>query len=210
MADINKKLLTTPDGTPGPQHKQKGEDDFEFTEGSNGAQHVKIVDSAGNAISKINVKDNDVKTELDIIKQTQNEILKRLDGTFDTQVTGSNVEDENAIPTRKKSVDSEKLSEFIVLAGTEKICFSDYSPDIDEILFGCFAKNGHDYTLRTIEKPMAYDGSLYNETLIYSEGSREAVIERKFVNFHRITFRLRNRDTEDQEYRVAFRQLWRR
>lgn len=156
------------------------------------------------------VRDDGLDKRLKSIEEQNEKILKRLDGTFDTQVTGSIVEDGDAVPTRKKSVESEKMSNFIVLAGTEKICFSDYSPDIDEILFGCFAKNGHDYTLRTIEKPMAYDGSLYNETLIYSEGSREAVIERKFVNFHRITSRLRNRDTEDQEYRVAFRQIWRR
>lgn len=33
-------------------------------------------------------KDTDVKQELESIKDTQNEILERLDGTFDTQVIG--------------------------------------------------------------------------------------------------------------------------
>lgn len=36
--------------------------------------------------------DEAVKTELESIKATQAEILERLDGTFDTQLTGSNVE----------------------------------------------------------------------------------------------------------------------
>lgn len=38
------------------------------------------------------VQDEYVKAELESIKQTQQQILQRLDGTFNTQLTGSNVE----------------------------------------------------------------------------------------------------------------------
>ncbi len=87
MADINKRLLTakTVSGdVPAPQHKVKGESDFEFTEGSGGAQHTKIVDSSGQPIS--------IDEELKSIKRTQAEILDRLDKGIDTRQTGSNVE----------------------------------------------------------------------------------------------------------------------
>ena len=83
MADINKRLLTASDGIPAPQHKVKGESDFEFTEGSSGAQHTKIVDSSGQPIS--------IDEELKSIKRTQAEILDRLDNGIDTRLTGSNV-----------------------------------------------------------------------------------------------------------------------
>src|SRR5699024_11833551 len=84
MADINKRLLTSSDGIPAPQHKVKGESDVEFTEGSGGAQHTKIVDSSGQPIS--------IDDELKSIKRTQAEILDRLDNGIDTRVTGSNAE----------------------------------------------------------------------------------------------------------------------
>lgn len=93
MADINKKLLETSGGTPGPQHKTIGKNEFEWTEGSDGALHMKIVDSNGEVISDIGVKDEDVRAELESIKQTQSEILDKLNGTIDTQLTGSNMED---------------------------------------------------------------------------------------------------------------------
>src|SRR5699024_6483433 len=89
MADINKRLLTASDGIPAPQHKVKGESDFEFTEGSGGAQHTKIVDSSGQPIS--------IDAELKSIKRTQAEILDRLDNGIDTRLTGSIVEVENII-----------------------------------------------------------------------------------------------------------------
>ena len=79
MADINKRLLTSSDGIPAPQHKVKGESDFEFTEGSGGAQHTKIVDSSGQPIS--------IDDELKSIKRTQSEILDRLDKGIDTRLT---------------------------------------------------------------------------------------------------------------------------
>lgn len=84
MADINKKLLTTADDTPAPQQKKKGENKFEFVEGSHGAQHHKLVDSAGNPF--------DVKSEINTIKRTQQDILEKLNGTVDTRQTGSIVE----------------------------------------------------------------------------------------------------------------------
>src|SRR5699024_6791315 len=89
MADINKRLLTASDGIPAPQHKVKGESDFEFTEGSGGAQHTKIVDSSGQPIS--------IDDELKSIKRTKAEILDRLDNGIDTRVTGSIVEYYNDI-----------------------------------------------------------------------------------------------------------------
>lgn len=49
MADINVNLKRALDG-PGPQHKVKDQTAFEFSEGSNGALHVKVTDEQGNPI----------------------------------------------------------------------------------------------------------------------------------------------------------------
>ncbi len=83
MVDINARLLETTNGK-GPQHKIEDENKFQFTEGSEGNLHV---------------RDKGVKEELEFIKQeladtkqTNQQILQRLDGTFDTRLNGSNVE----------------------------------------------------------------------------------------------------------------------
>lgn len=77
MADIYARLKTTPNG-PGPQHKKEGINEFEFTEGKDG---------------KLNVRDVDVKAELELIKQQQQQILQRLNEPIETELTGSIVED---------------------------------------------------------------------------------------------------------------------
>src|SRR5699024_728067 len=84
MANINKRLLTSSEGIPAPQHKVKCESDCEFTEGSSGAQHTIIVESYVQPIS--------IYAEIKSIKQTQAEILGRLDNGIYTRVTGCNVE----------------------------------------------------------------------------------------------------------------------
>src|SRR5690625_4597237 len=85
MVDINARLLETTNGK-GPQHKIEDENKFQFTEGSEGNLHV---------------RDKGVKEELEFIKQeladtkqTNQQILQRLDGIFDTRLNGSNVEKE--------------------------------------------------------------------------------------------------------------------
>lgn len=92
MADINAYLREAING-PAPQHKVAGRNQFEISEGSDGATHTKIVDVDGNPLSTFPVEDKAVKAELESIKATQAEILERLDGTFDTRLTGSNLED---------------------------------------------------------------------------------------------------------------------
>lgn len=95
MADLNVNLKKTLDG-PGPQHKVAGQAAVEFSEGSNGALHTKVTDPEGNPIDPREVKfpqnqdvtDAQVKSELEAIKQTQTEILAKLNGTINTQSTG--------------------------------------------------------------------------------------------------------------------------
>lgn len=95
MADINVPLLVALGDRAAPQHKVRGQEAFEFSEGSDGALHTKIVDQNGNPISssnKLQVADIDVKAELEQIKQQQQQILQRLNQPIDTQLTGSYVE----------------------------------------------------------------------------------------------------------------------
>src|SRR5699024_2583867 len=92
MADINAYLREAING-PAPQHKVAGRNQFEISEGSDGATHTKIVDVDGNPLSSFPVEDKAVKAELAEIRRAQADILERLDGGIDTRLTGSNVED---------------------------------------------------------------------------------------------------------------------
>lgn len=97
MAEINARLRRALDG-PAPQHKVDGKDSFEFTEGSDGAQHIKIVDVDGTPLSVIPTKNSAVESRLDSIENKLDSVIEN--GVINTQVSGSNVEDKNAVPTR--------------------------------------------------------------------------------------------------------------
>src|SRR5690606_32782958 len=121
MADINAPLLVALGDRAAPQHKVHGQEAFEFSEGSDGALHTKIVDQNGNPISssnKLQVADTDVKAELEQIKQQQQQILQRLDDTFNTQLTGSIIENDSIKTsiTKNNSV-RELLANTVVPAG---------------------------------------------------------------------------------------------
>lgn len=92
MADINAYLREAING-PAPQHKVAGRNQFEISEGSDGATHTKIVDVDGNPLSSVPVEDKAVKAELAEIRRAQADILERLDDGIDTRLTGSNVEE---------------------------------------------------------------------------------------------------------------------
>lgn len=77
MADILARLKEAINGKA-PQHKVEGKAEFEFTEGKDG---------------KLNVRDVDVKAELELIKQQQQQILDRLNQPVKTELTGSIVEE---------------------------------------------------------------------------------------------------------------------
>lgn len=76
MADIQDKLLTDRNDNPIPQHVNE-DNKFEKTKGSNGAQHVKIVDSSGEAVSKINVNDSNATGLLEYMKEFMEEQTTR-------------------------------------------------------------------------------------------------------------------------------------
>lgn len=123
MSNIDINLIRARDGAA-PQHKASNANKFELSEGSDGAQHVKIVDSEGNVQDKISVElpdkqivtvdnqiqlptdypDKAVEARLQAIEQTQSQILDKLNDTIDTRLTGSNVED--GLPTKIKDYGS--------------------------------------------------------------------------------------------------------
>src|SRR5699024_10866263 len=112
MSNVDINLIRARDGAA-PQHKVSNANKFELTEGSDGAQHVKIVDSEGNIQDKISVDlpdrqivtvdnqvqlptdypDKAVEARLQAIEQTQSQILDKLNDTIDTRLTGSIVEE---------------------------------------------------------------------------------------------------------------------
>src|SRR5699024_6577742 len=108
MSNIDINLIRALDGAA-PQHKASNANKFELTEGSDGAQHVKIVDSEDNVQDKISVElpdkqivtvdnqiqlptvypDKAVEARLQAIEQTQSQILHKLKDTIDTRHTVS-------------------------------------------------------------------------------------------------------------------------
>src|SRR5699024_11837639 len=64
--------------------KVAAKNELEVVEGSDGAQDIKVVGKSG--------KVQDIGDRVESIENQQQEILERLDGTFNTKVTGSNVE----------------------------------------------------------------------------------------------------------------------
>src|SRR5699024_10082842 len=110
MSNVDINLIRARDGAA-PQHKVSNANKFELTEGSDGEQHVKIVDSEGNVQDKISVDlpdkqivtvdnqiqlptdypDKAVEARLQAIEQTQSQILDKLNDTIDTRLTGSKV-----------------------------------------------------------------------------------------------------------------------
>lgn len=107
--DVSDKNLIRAKNGFAPQGYNPNTQQFELSYNSDGASHTKIVDHNGNPISsenKLQVADADVKTELEQIKQTQQQILQRLDNPIDTQLTGNSIEDGQAMPVRTIGIKS--------------------------------------------------------------------------------------------------------
>lgn len=86
MADIEAYLKETYNG-PAPQHKLPNKDQFEVSEGSDGAPHSKIVDKDGKPIDPRDVNfpadypDLTANERLEAIEQTQGQIITALQAT---------------------------------------------------------------------------------------------------------------------------------
>src|SRR5699024_5140711 len=124
MSNIDINLIRALDGAA-PQHKASNANKFELSEGSDGAQHVKIVDSEGNVQDKISVElpdkqivtvdnqiqlptdypDKAVEARLQAIEQTQSQILDKLNDTIDTRLTGSIMDDVEAVPVKGRKLE---------------------------------------------------------------------------------------------------------
>ncbi|WP_077325795.1 hypothetical protein [Virgibacillus siamensis] len=103
MADINASLKTTLNGKA-PQHKIEGQNAFEFSEGSDGALHIKTTDVNGKPIDPREVSnlptdypDSATKAAIDALKAENIALNNKLQGIIDgttpanTQLTGSSV-----------------------------------------------------------------------------------------------------------------------
>ncbi|MBU9724117.1 MULTISPECIES: hypothetical protein [Bacillaceae] len=109
MADLNTNLLRTLDG-PASQHKKSGQDEMEFSEGSDNAIHTKVTDpNTGQPIDPRQVTDNQVKTVLDSIKQQQSQIIDRINDpllTEDSKVKGELEEIDTKLTTLISIIES--------------------------------------------------------------------------------------------------------
>lgn len=175
----------------------------------------RIVDGNGNSLFTVerpgNVQDEDVKAELESIKSTQAEILDRLDGTFDTNVTGSNVED--GIVTKPRIVESFHFKGIEVNPGSF-FQVSQFNPDLvygytgdmreySHMYFGAQTYSGtHDWHLLIRQKAYGDGGSIAKD--YKSEGSGSIrVVEKIPISFHNISPRIYNESDTVQTYAVA-------
>lgn len=90
MTDINASLKKTIDGEPGPQHKEKGKAEFNFIEGEDGVPYS---------------YDKKVESRLTAIEDKLDSVIEN--GSVNTQLTGSNVED--GLPVREMGVNAKEL-----------------------------------------------------------------------------------------------------
>src|SRR5699024_3294028 len=140
MSNIDINLIRALDGAA-PQHKASNANKFELSEGSDGAQHVKIVDSEGNVQDKISVElpdkqivtvdnqiqlptdypDKAVEARLQAIEQTQSQILDKLNDTIDTRLTGSSMEYYVKTNSDMPSADSVPIGAFCMVVDTSEI-----------------------------------------------------------------------------------------
>lgn len=179
MADLNKRLLRTADG-PAPQQKVAGKNELEFVEGSDGAQHIKVVGKSG--------KVQDIGDRLESIENQQQEILERLDGTFNTKVTGSNVElidvwkDFRCSPGTNTALDVVDVSDY-------KYLFIHYTP------------NGlEDYDLRVTLQRLDRDASLVREDVEKRTSRSNGSTDRFTVNSIKMSVVVYNKTDSDHTF----------
>src|SRR5699024_5670310 len=127
----------------------------------------------------------------DIIGKQQS-LLERLDEPLNTQLTGSNVEDGIPVKQVSSGVDYEQKINEVILAGAEKIVFSEQNLKIDEVFFLVEGVNPHDFSIRVVTKAYSFDGRYHQTLNENSEGKYSAAIERFKNNLHNISFRVKN------------------
>src|SRR5699024_5987368 len=147
MSNIDINLIRALDGAA-PQHKASNANKFELSEGSDGAQHVKIVDSEGNIQDKISVElpdkqivtvdnqiqlptdypDKAVEARLQAIESKQQAILDKLESGLDTRLTGSIMEDGFLVK------DSQAINELEEIRMTQSVIANKISePAVEEV-----------------------------------------------------------------------------
>src|SRR5699024_6560147 len=211
MSNIDINLIRALDGAA-PQHKASNANKFELTEGSDGAQHVKIVDSEGNVQDKISVElpdkqivtvdnqiqlptdypDKAVEARLQAIESKQQAILDKLESGLDTRLTGSIVELFN--------------EEVEVSAGA----FIGVTPNFKndgyrEAWCTCIADKVHEFDIRLQMREGHYNMFQYTQDNDVSSlpigGNLQSVLPKLFITSH-IRVAIRNDDSEDKIYQI--------
>ena len=199
MSNVDINLIRAKDGAA-PQHKVSNANKFELTEGSDGAQHVKIVDSEGNIQDKVSVEvdlpqdypDKAVEARLQAIESKQQAILDKLESGLDTRLTGSIVELFN--------------EEVEVSAGA----FIGVTPNFKndgyrEAWCTCIADKVHEFDIRLQMREGHYNMFQYTQDNDVSSlpigGNLQSVLPKLFITSH-IRVAIRNDDSEDRTYQI--------
>ena len=147
-----------------------------------------------------NVKDADVKTELELIKQQQLEILQRLNQPIDTRLSGSSVEDGLSVKQVDKLEVIVRLNNVEVGAGQSVMGYSDTVAerlDFTELRYNLIWSDGINWRLRCIPRITDSSDLAGSEITIDEAGSRSSGILIDRVDFTRYSFILHNDNEED-------------
>ncbi|WP_026676773.1 hypothetical protein [Fictibacillus gelatini] len=135
------------------------------------------------------------------------------DGTYAQKVTltGSNLQDAQAIPKRSKLPDVKDIGgvNFTVPAGATLLleAINDARP-YEYASFAVEANTPHSYIARFVQKPFNHDGNLAIQDDASSGGQISACLKKTTISFHFLTFRVINNSATDQTYKYATRALW--
>lgn len=148
MADINAYLREAVNG-PAPQHKVFGQEEFEISEGSDGATHTKIVDRHGDPIDPREISfptdypDKDVKRSVDAVKDALEKIpSEEISDKFDDLITITN---DNKITLPSDYPDTAVKEELESIKATQKEILERLDKPIDTQVTGSKVDYNEDF-----------------------------------------------------------------
>lgn len=156
------------------------------------------------------VQDVDVKTELESIKQTQSQILAKLNDTIDTRLTGSIMDDVESVPVKGRKLEwyaSDGFNINIEPGGTyffrdsDFLNYTDSFKDLSEYEYyyiGVQSETSHDFKAFTRSKLLGSVG-ISKDVIADGVGSVRQ-IDKEHITHHDVSIRITNESEESKNY----------
>jgi len=191
-----RNLKTANGGKVAPQHYNDAMGDFEYSKGSDGALHTKVinqpsvtlVDKNGNPIDSENklpvdvafpteqaVKDADVLAKLADIETKIQATNDRLNQTLNTQLTGSSLTQDSGLFTRRGGHQEIPINAVSIAAGSSKFASFVDVTGYDSVTVFVGSDAAHNFSLRLDWSPDAANlNGHYNANIVLNNQSLSA------------------------------------